>query len=707
MRAQYPEAIPEVRTDVAPSTDGSSAAFALPVGQRSLSIEAQPQLNLNQWHTYVAFALALAALSQHTLDSHLDGPGLAPAVEQAVRPMWPNAGSAVMAIPLLVLSMALFATAIVRLRPFDARQCRLPTLVPPVLRPVPLAEIAIGTGLLVQLWIALRLALSPYDPTEPRLYLGATVLELGGLAAMEWRHLNLTVSIPKHFSRLLLAEMCLAFIMAAAFILISTFDLRSWYYSSIGDEHAFYLASREMSDGTHVHNLFSQAGAYGIIPWFSSYAEGMLMRVLGTDGVGWKTSIILITVAGLIATYALARTLYGPRVAIVTLGFLATSHYLLAYAHTGYPNLETLFPSVAALAAFWSGLRRSSILLLTSSGGLAGLGWYTYYPSRATILIMGIALLVILPWRRWVLAGLPVLAGFGVVVLPLFASSKGDVIAKMLEQTGSGTTTEFAANRTLLPFWNLGRSLLAFNYNTHDGPYLFGSLAEPITACLFALGIGYLVATSRQDHRSRLLVAWFVVGIVVMGVLSKYDYVSVSRLNFLMPVVALAASVALDRAGSVAEEVVSPPVRGYVGFVIITATLGLVAYSNLHRWFVEAPAHVPTSPDSVAIRVIEDPRCQLASQPPLIVDVGIGGAMYPALQAINGMVKPEFAFYGESTDWVQTAPRRCVIFRAPRDQQARSLMQDLETRWSFERPVTEHDRSGIVSVVVYYPRTAS
>jgi hypothetical protein len=45
----------------------------------------------------------------------------------------------------------------------------------------------------------------------------------------------------------------------------------------------------------------------------------------------------------------------------------------------------------------------------------------------------------------------------------------------MLAESGQGGTAEVAANRALLPYWNLGRSLLAFNYNTHNGPFVGGS----------------------------------------------------------------------------------------------------------------------------------------------------------------------------------------------------------------------------------------
>src|SRR5262249_51465061 len=157
---------------------------------------------------------------------------------------------------------------------------------------------------------------------------------------------------------------------------------------------------------------------------------------------------------------------------------------------------------------------KSSTALLVAAGMVAGFGWYTYYTSRMTIAMLGLATLLAVRPRGWPAAVAPITLGFGMTVLPLLAASKLDVLNQMLDQTGAGSTTEIVANRALLLWWNVGRTFLAFNYNTHDGPWLSGSLLDPLSGALFILGLA-LVVIGWRDTRSRMLLAWLGIGLLV------------------------------------------------------------------------------------------------------------------------------------------------------------------------------------------------
>ena len=99
------------------------------------------------------------------------------------------------------------------------------------------------------------------------------------------------------------------------------------------------------------------------------------MRLFGTGLRAWKTAVLVPVLASLPLAYFLARILFGRRVAIFTLAMLASAAYLLGYAHTGYPNLEPLFPTLASLLLFVIGLRNGSRVFLVLSGAFAGFGW--------------------------------------------------------------------------------------------------------------------------------------------------------------------------------------------------------------------------------------------------------------------------------------------------------------------------------------------
>ncbi len=618
-------------------------------------------------------------------------------LEDALSPMWPDAGAAVAAVLLFIAAAWLAAASVLR----GASPGAWPEIAPAwsALRPIR-ARVLVpaAAGLAAYAWVlvaALTNRAGGWPGAWFAVALALFVAAVVGAEGSPFRGMRVSRGAS------VVGTLEVVYVVAAllAFWFLCTRDLGSWYYSSLGDEYAFHDAAVASARGEIPASLFSQEGAYGIIPVLSSFWQGQLMRLIGFDVVSWKIVTVAPLPLMLLLLYLLARTLYGRATAMLALGFLAGSHYLLAYAHTGYPNLEPLLPTVAALLLLALGLRRGSRLLLLGAGAFAGLGWYTYYTSRVAIVILVAG--VVLTVRRgdrtralWWVA-----SGFLVLLLPMIAASGSQMVARMVEQAGNGPTGEYASNHAMLPLWNAGRSILAFNYNVHDGPYLLGSLAEPVTAALLVVGLGWLAGAWR-DRRSRLLLAWYAIGLVTAGVLSKYDYVSVSRLNFLLPAVAICAAVAARQALRLVEAATGgPTAAALAGACLIAATTTL----NLDRFLVEAPARLQSTRDAVALRIVVDPRCQNAARPPLVVAVGVGGALPPALRARPVGRFPEWALYDDPRNWIETADSRCVIFPVPADTAAVELRSALRRRWPSLRFVRETDLSGHVEELVAYP----
>ncbi len=645
----------------------------------------------------IAASLASAAAAQvilAALPGHLRLPR---ALEDALRPMWPDAGAAALGLAVFVVAAALAARASRSCVAADAWQAfSLELRGARATRRAVLAPAAVGGCVLA--WVLVRAWTGHEGLGLAGAFLVALLAFFVSLTALEGFPVR-RVPGRRPITAAGLVEAAYVIGAVAVFWVAATHDLGSWYYSVLGDEYAFYDAAAAFARGEGIGSLFSQRGAYGIIPVLSAFLQGQSMRLFGTDAVGWKTATLVPLAAALPLFYLLARAMYGRLTAALALGFLATSHYLLAYAHTGYPNLEPLLPSIAAMLLLVHGLDRGSRLLLAGAGALAGAGWYTYYTSRVAIVIIAVAIPLVArraAWRRglgWVGAG------FLLAVSPLVATSKWEVVSRMLQQAGNGPTAEYARNHALLPLWNLGRSILAFNYNRHNGPYLLGSLAEPVTAALLLAGVGWLLGSWR-DGRSRLLLAWLALGVAAVGVLSKYDYVSVSRLNFLLPAVALCAAVAAREGvralGDAAGGRTAPALAA-------ASLLGVSAFLNLDRFFVQAPAQVGSTPEAVVFRVALDPRCQGAERPPLVVDAGIGGALPPAFKARGVRRPPEWALYGAGREWLETADSRCVVFLAPQNPEAIELAAALTRRWPGLRLVAERDLSGQVGIFVTYP----
>ena len=500
------------------------------------------------------------------------------------------------------------------------------------------------------------------------------------------------------------AEIAAVTALTGVFVALCAWDLRSWYFSAIGDEYVFRDMAMSIVLGQK-QNLFSQYGTYEIIPVLDACVTALLMRLFGTDVMGWKVSVLVLFAASLPLYYLLARVLYGRRTAFLCLGMLASAHYLLAYAHTGYANLGPLLPTAAALLLLAAAFRHPSRLLLWASGLFAGLGWYTYYCSRATIFILGAIVAWCVPRRRWFAASWPLAFGFLVALAPMVVTDGKAIVLRMLEQSGA-SSNEVVRNRAMLPIWNTGRSLLAFNYNIHDGPYLYGSLAEPVTAAFFLLGLGLALGTLR-DVRSRFLLAWFGLGLTATGILSKYDAVSLSRLHFVLPAVALLAALAVETALRTGGRLAKGESWRKLGDLLALLVIVAVTGGNLHRWFVEAPAKLQSTSDAVLVRILQKDGCLATPRPTLVVDVGIGGEIEPALKATGRKIPMEFAPYEKGpSPWIETVPERCVVFRAPFDTEARPLLDGWRRGGRRSSAVEETDVAHRTTLLAFYPSSA-
>ncbi len=674
---------------MAPLEDG-------PAGQ-SEAVENAPERQLPSSRLtsdlLVLAGLLLAGIGQGLLVALPGGLDLPPALHAALSPVWPHPGPVLCALVLFALASAAFAFGVARSSPFAS-----PCLDEPV--PGPVQRFGAGAwslaiaGICIALFVLEQTARA-YAAWQPPVYLAAVGLAIGAFAVHERRW---APSVRTRRPGCSVGELVCVSGLVALFLGLGTWDAGSWYYSSIGDEYNFREMSLQLAGGED-RNLFSQDGAYGIIPVLSSWISGVQMRLFGVHLVGWKVSTITPVGAALLVFYGFSRRLLGPRTAILALGMMASSHYLLAYAHTGYPNLEPILPMAGALLFFVGASSAGARWRLIAAGLCAGLGWYTFYSSRTVIFILMTLVATCVRPARWWKVSWPVVLGFVLAVAPMAVTDGKEIVSRMLEQAG-GASTEAVANRKLLPLWNLGRSALAFNYNTHDGPFLFGSLAEPVTAAFFVLGFGFLLSRISRPA-SRLLLIWFSLGLAATGVLSKYDYVSTSRLHYLVPAVCIIAAVGVDRAlGWLAT---SFPSGAAVSVPIAAALLVLVTASNLYRWFWVAPRRVQGTADSVLVRIVQTPACQRAPRPPLVVDVGIGGAIGPALDALEEKVSIEFALYSAGSAWIETASGRCVVFRSPHDPEAAGLRAAFEGRWPGWSGVVEADRSGKTNLLAYYP----
>lgn len=432
-------------------------------------------------------------------------------------------------------------------------------------------------------------------------------LSLGLLAVPFALRDSRLLSMPKlRLSRPLVAEVAFVAAMMGLFISLNLVDLTHWRFSAEGDEYAFFERAKAIANGAPF-NIFFQNGVYGYHPVLSTAYQASFMKVLNADIFAWKLSLVILIAVTLVPFYLLMRELFATRVAMLATGIAATSHVLFAFTHTGFDNLTAILPTVLALWLLVVGLRRDSTLALFASGAAAGMGLYVFYSSRATILIIGLFLLLL--GRRGLRAErlLPIAIAFAVVAAPIFTIHGWDVI----DQTIGLSSAEAERGGTLARLGhNIVPSLMAFNYSPNAARYVSGSLLDPLSAVLFAMGLA-VALTQANRPALRLMLVWFAVGLVVTGFFTPIAEVPVTRLNYLVLPAAALAGLAFDRTLSVGLQAVrAPPVRATATAGCLVALLVPILYLNLHRFWYETPRADPTSFATVIMRAVLSDECE-------------------------------------------------------------------------------------------------
>ncbi|MBI2863325.1 MAG: glycosyltransferase family 39 protein [Chloroflexi bacterium] len=413
---------------------------------------------------------------------------------------------------------------------------------------------------------------------------------------------NVTAAIKTALRPKILAEGVFVVLLIALFIYLNVRDLTSTAYAALGDEYSFFSVARSIALGGPA-NLFSQKGVFGYHPVVDSAYQALVMDYFGINQFGWKLSGVLVVAITLVPLYLFARHMFGSLTAVLAAAFAASSHYLFAYAHTGYNNIHSVLPPVLAACAAAAGISRRSSALIFLAGVFAGLGFYTFFSARFAIA----ALLLAVLFSGWRLATIKLLffaaAGFAVVTFPIFAVDKLDVINAMLSNSvarGSGdwlAVADVASKRAL-------QGLLGFNYNPAAVHYVSGSLLEPVSAALAAVGM--VTALVRlADWRFRFLLIWLIVGLVVAGGFYQGFNIAMSRLMILVPFVAVLAAVV---AGEFVRCLFWPAGRRFLRVALPSVAVGLllavVLAANLQRFWSIAPARLPLRPETLAVETV-------------------------------------------------------------------------------------------------------
>ena len=494
--------------------------------------------------------------------------------------------------------------------------------------------------------------------------------------------------------------------LVSVYLAINLHDLRGWYYAAIGDEYLFYEhAKRIVDDG--IVRPFSQEGVYNKHPVMSSVFQAGVMRIFGADYLGWKLSETLNAALTIPAIYLLAHQLGGRRAAIVGAATFAFSHYVFAFAHTGYNNLSPLPVAVWAIALFVLGWKRENALLMYLAGVIAGLGFYTHYSGRAVLPIMVLFSLTLGSPRK--LIGLwPLGLGFILTVAPTFVVEQEGVLTRMFAQVVGGYSEVVTGSVGQRLLDNVILNLPAFNYSATVHTYVYGALLDPVSGLMAALGIAFALGNLR-DPAFRLLLAWFAVAMFMTGILSPYPHVAVTRLMFVVPPLALLAGLMAARLRDLIpfEQLRIPARIGSAGEIsAYAALLAVILALNLWQFWHVAPSVFPHSREAVALGAFRSDACGADLQETLFVGDAVGdgsllqkmlSSMHPDRPAPIGVSHSELAGGAQ----LPVPLPDCLVFLNPYAVEALRLQQELGRSYPDGRLLPFSNPSGTTTVATF------
>ena len=399
-------------------------------------------------------------------------------------------------------------------------------------------------------------------------------------------------------------ESLFLFLLSTIFILINIIDLKSWYYSIIGDEYAFYHYAKNFQFGKE--KIFSQAGVYGYHPILSSFYQALIMKTFGENNFGWRLSSLLIIPFSLPGFYLLTKELFDRRVATFSSIIFCFSFYFFAYAHLGYNNLQAIFPFVYGLYFAILSVKKPSYFFAFLSGCLSGLGWYTFYTARITIfIVLGFYFLKVIfgkkspKPRAWFPVILMIL-GFAATIAPLLITSGQETIGFMKQN--SVLNPEFKGSYLEDPWlrWlaNFKINSTAFMTGEQKKHFLRAPLVGPLTGILILLGFGKIFSRIKKSNYFFLLLAYL--GTISMVSFNPIEEIVVSRLHLSILLLTIIGGIGWKTISRQVKKLSEP--LNYSFNLILAGTL---LFINLNIFFKEIPQEYSLNKEALIIKTIQ------------------------------------------------------------------------------------------------------
>jgi len=405
-------------------------------------------------------------------------------------------------------------------------------------------------------------------------------------------------AVPRWEMLVLLGIVALAFLLRVP-------DLRNIPYALMGDETKFAMEARGVLEG-RIFKPFTTAVDGHWAMFFSVMAA--FMRALGQSVEVIRLHSALAGVLSVLATYALARQLWGGRVALIAAALLATYHYHIHFSRNAMNNVYDALFLVLIFGWLWRGWLTGRRVPWLMAALAAGLAQYFYVGGRLILIeiaVLGLFWLVTHP-RQLRARAFDIVASISLclaVAMPVvyFAQKRPDDYLTRINQSNviqSGWLQSNMAQRGVGAVEILGEQFRDVLKLFAQGPdelfYTGQSLLTPVMLVLAALSLIYLVSRLREGRAFWLLSS---LGLIVLfgGVLTVGPMSGSQRLLGAAPLLYIGIAVFIDQLLTWAGEGWNTP---RVWRALGAAFVGALMLLDANIYFGQyVPARVINSPD--------------------------------------------------------------------------------------------------------------
>ncbi|MBL7200786.1 MAG: glycosyltransferase family 39 protein [Anaerolineae bacterium] len=329
--------------------------------------------------------------------------------------------------------------------------------------------------------------------------------------------------------------------------------------------------------------------AYGHEPLYH-YLQAITIRFLGFNALGIRIPSVFCGMLLLLAVWWLARRLFGPWTALVTVGGLASGWWGVFYSRVGIRAVTSPLLLVASLIGFWEGMQRSGRgrwLAFGLGGAALGLSLYTYPAARAVVWLLPLVALHLLLYDRHTFRSRArALLVFALIALLVAAPIVVYLSTHREERVGQLTEPlQKLRQGDVSLVWPLARDTLLMPLGLRGDPrYLYNLSGRPIWgpiwAALFLGGLALALWRWRRPAYAMLPV-WLLLGLLP-GMVTP-DAPNTIRAIAALPAVYMLAGLPV---GELAHRLRPPLARILLIGAVAAGTVGhgVATWRDMVRW---------------------------------------------------------------------------------------------------------------------------